>query len=101
MSSVFSNIINNVLRYGNGDFSVSMNENCEIRFTNSAPLLSETQVLKLFDRFYTVENAKGSTGIGLSIARTLVEKMNGKIKASYKEGKLTIGIIFEKVERQK
>lgn len=31
----------------------------------------ETQVKKLFNRFYTVENARTSTGLGLSIARTL------------------------------
>ena len=40
---------------------------------------------KLFERFYTVESARNSTGIGLSIARLLTERMGGDITAEYKD----------------
>lgn len=63
-----------------------------VTFTNSAQSLDEVQVGKLFDRFYTVETARKSTGLGLTIARTLAEQMNGSISASYQEEKLSVTV---------
>ena len=51
--------------------------------------------IKLFERFYTVENAdKNSAGLGLSIVQSFAEKMNCPINADYVEGKLVIEIEF-------
>ena len=40
---------------------------------------------KIFDRFYRGENVgdKQGTGLGLAIAKTIVESMNGTIKAMH------------------
>ena len=46
-----------------------MTENGEITFSNTAPGLDEVQTERLFDRFYTLETARKSTGLGLSIAK--------------------------------
>ena len=67
-------------------------ENGELTFSNHARDLDEVQVGKLFDRFFTVETARGSTGLGLSIARTLMEQMGGKITVEYEDGILKIWI---------
>jgi len=66
----------------------------EIRFSNKAPKLRAVQVEKLFDRFFTVEDARVSTGLGLSIAKTLTEEMGGNIRAEYREETLTIFLVF-------
>lgn len=54
---------------------------------------------RLFDRFYTVENAKGSTGLGLSSAKQLTEQMGGLIRAELDDGELSIVLCWgEKTE---
>lgn len=94
VSRVFSNILNNALKYSDGDLDIIMDDNGEIIFTNTASCLDEVQVGKLFNRFFTVEDARNSTGLGLAISKTLVEQMNGTISAMYENGKLSVRITF-------
>ncbi len=92
LSRIFSNLLNNALKYSDGDLNIRMTPDGTITFTNSAEKLDEIQVGKLFDRFYTVEAARKSTGLGLSIARTLAEQMHGAVSASYEDGKLSMTV---------
>lgn len=94
LSRVFGNIISNAVKYSDGDLKIVLSETGEIVFSNAAARLDEVQVGKLFDRFYTVEAARKSTGLGLSIAKAFVERMNGTITANYNEGRLMIHIMF-------
>ncbi len=91
---VFSNILNNALKYSDGDLEISLMDNGEIRFANTASGLNEVQVGKLFDRFFTVEAARNSGGLGLSIAKTLVENMGGEIGAVYENHRIIIRMKF-------
>ncbi len=86
----FSNILSNTAKYSDGDLTVVLTEAGEILFRNRASHLSQVEADRLFDRFYTVENAKGSTGLGLSIAKHLTEKMGGSIQAEWAKGNLSI-----------
>ena len=91
---VFSNLLNNAIKYSDGDLDITLTDSGEVIFANTASRLNEVQVGKLFDRFYTVEAARKSTGLGLAIARTLIEQMNGTISAKYENGRLSICIFF-------
>ncbi len=90
LSRIFSNLLNNAIKYSDGNLDITLDDDGKITFSNIASDMSEVQVERLFDRFYTLENARKSTGLGLSIARILIEQMNGTITAEYKEGKLFI-----------
>lgn len=94
LARVFSNLLNNAVKYSDGDLDITLFDTGEIIFTNTSSKLNEVQVGKLFDRFYTVEAARKSTGLGLAIARTLVEQMHGTISATYENSRLSICIIL-------
>lgn len=87
---IISNILNNALKYSDGDLRICLTDNGQIRFTNSAVNLSNVDVGKLFDRFYTVDSSRTSTGLGLSIARHLAEKMGAEISAVYDMPEFTV-----------
>ncbi len=97
LSRIFSNIISNAVKYSDGDFSVTLHENGKIIFSNSCKNLSSVDAAKLFNRFYTVDSAIKSTGLGLSIAKFLTERMNGKISSEYKNNMLYITVQFNTV----
>ena len=94
LARVFSNLLNNAVKYSDGDLEITLSDLGEITFANTAKELSTVEVEQLFDRFYTVEAAHHSTGLGLSIARTLVKRMGGTITADYDNGRLTIRIML-------
>lgn len=91
---VFSNLISNAVKYSDGDLRISMDDRGVITFSNKASGLSSVSVEKLFGRFYTVENARNSTGLGLAIAKTFVTDMNGEIHAEYENGRLSVIVSF-------
>ena len=91
---IFDNILSNAVKYADGDLAVTLLPDGAVTFSNSAQALSRVQAERLFDRFYTVEAARDSTGLGLSIAKLLTEKMGGTISADYADGRLRIRTVF-------
>ena len=94
VNRIFSNIISNALKYSDGDLSVVMDKNGCVTFSNTAYNLNTVTVGRLFDRFYTVEASRNSTGLGLSIAKILTERMGGSISAQYQNKRLYVTIDF-------
>ena len=60
--------------------------------SNFADEISEEQLERIFERFYRVDEVRNSSdkhyGLGLSIAKAIVEAHKGEIKAEYLEGKV-------------
>lgn len=94
LARVFNNLMNNALKYSSGDLFIRLRPDGEITFTNIAADLTKVQVERLFDRFYTVQQARNSTGLGLSIARTFIDRMGGTISADLSGDKLIISILL-------
>ena len=91
---VLDNLLANAVKYSDGDLYVRLGADGTIECANQAKNLSSVQVQRLFDRFYTVESARNATGLGLSIARLLTERMGGEIRAEYERDRLRILLRF-------
>lgn len=91
---VFDNILSNAAKYSDKDLTVRLSPDGTVSFENSAKKLDRIETERLFDRFFTVETANGSTGLGLSIAKLLTEKMGGFVSADYRGGKLSVVVKF-------
>jgi signal transduction histidine kinase len=90
---VFENLISNMIRHATGKVSISLKAdegNIVLIFKNEAGSLSEQDIDRLFDRFYTADRSRSSrrTGLGLSIAYSLMSKMDGRLTAKLNDGYL-------------
>lgn len=102
---IFSNIIFNALVHGAGDyhFSIAPKDNgYEFVFRNASEPLTLEELDYLFDRFYVKDVSRNSktTGLGLSIAKEITQRFQGRICAKYQNGHLAICIWFPKGERE-
>lgn len=91
---IFENILSNMIKYSDGNFKIKVERSGKIIFSNKAKKLDTTTVQKIFDRYFTVENANNVTGVGLSIAKQLVEINEGNIIAKYMDKNLVIEVQF-------
>lgn len=94
MNRVLGNVLSNVSKYSPSDLLVTLEADGALTFSNAAPSLTPVLTEKLFDRYFTVESGGQSTGLGLSIARHLMERMGGSVTADWREGVLTVCIRF-------
>ena len=99
ISRIFENIISNALAHGKGDyvFSSCVEENNYIFvFQNSTTDIRESDIEKIFDRFYTTDQSRSrkTTGLGLTIAKKLTMQMGGTIHAALKENMFEITVCF-------
>lgn len=95
---IFSNVISNALKYSDGDLSVCLDETGQLTFRNTARCLNAVAVGQLLDRFYTVKSSRNATGLGLSITKTLTERMGGRLAVSYEDEHLQIVLAFDETD---
>ncbi|MBO0959688.1 HAMP domain-containing histidine kinase [Neobacillus sp. MM2021_6] len=90
LARVFENILTNATYYGDDGQFIDMNgymeaEEVVVQIINYGDYIPEEDLPHLFDMFYTGDKArtdqKDSTGLGLFIAKNIVEQHNGKIHA--------------------
>lgn len=98
---VVANIIRNAMLHGTGDIRIKYgmtDGGVEFICSNRVANPDEVDVDMVFDRFYKADKArnKSSTGLGLAIARELVERMGGSITAKMDgdEFEIRVGMVF-------
>ncbi|MEN1967997.1 HAMP domain-containing sensor histidine kinase [Lentibacillus sp. N15] len=92
---VIENLVINAIKYSSGNVSIrlkKMQSSIRLIISNTVDQLSEHDINYLFDRFYKVDKTRTekSTGLGLSIAKSLMIKMHGNLTAELKENELSM-----------
>lgn len=98
IEEIFSNLITNAINYSpeGGIVTVSahcLNDNIEIKVSDTGVGIPETEIPKIFDKFYRVKDPKTrkvmGTGLGLSIVKGIIEAHNGTIDVESTPGEGT------------
>lgn len=92
LARVLDNLLSNALRYSDGDLVIDLAEDGTLCFANAAHRLDAVEVGRLFDRYFSVEAPQDATGLGLAVARTLVQRMDGALTADYADGRLRLSL---------
>ena len=97
LTQVFDNIVNNAIKYSpNGkNITVRVRQNyhhnrVSISIKDEGVGIPLVHIDKIFNRFYRVDKSRqrsmGGTGLGLALAKTIVEAHKGRIWAQSREG---------------
>jgi CheY-like chemotaxis protein len=90
LSQVFSNLLNNAAKYTNSGGAISLaaevsGASVVVRVTDNGIGLSPAMLTRVFDMFtqvdYSLERSNAGLGVGLTLARRLVELHEGKLEA--------------------
>ncbi|MFD2193113.1 sensor histidine kinase [Oceanobacillus bengalensis] len=96
VTRVIENLISNAIKHSSGNkVTVRLEEKKQVVrliVQNEAHALTEKDVALLFDRFYMADESRSgkNTGLGLSIVKRFMEKMDGNITSELKDGQLLI-----------
>lgn len=87
LERIFLNLLQNAGRYADTYLRISIKEDeqhVSISFINDTTILLEEDIPHLFDRFYMQDSSRnqGGTGLGLTVAKSLVEEMGGTLKVT-------------------
>ncbi len=102
---IVQNILKNALTHGKSQISLALFQTggavC-FRCENDVEHPEEIDVEQVFSRFYKADSARTrvSSGLGLSIAKGLAEKMNGTISAALQDDRFAVELRFPEAKAE-
>lgn len=100
---VFDNLLKNAVSYSFDGTGINItvtgqDENLVITFTNYGDTIPEEKLERIFEQFYRLDSSrgtgKGGAGLGLAIARQIVQLHNGTLSAKSSDGLTEFKVIL-------
>lgn len=97
VTRVLTNLLGNALKHGSGRLSIRLyreGDTLVTSFSNDAPGLTQQDLTRVFDRFYTADQMRTgqNTGLGLAIVKALAQRMGHQAFAQLENGIFTVGV---------
>jgi two-component system sensor histidine kinase ChvG len=91
LDTAFLNLLDNALRFSPPETPVEVRATTrggfvEVDVVDRGPGISEKNLPKIFDRFFTTDADKDGTGLGLAIVRAVVEAHGGSVEVTSRPG---------------
>ena len=110
INQVLNNILSNAIKYSNENTNIKIyieetNSSFKVNIQDNGMGIPKEDIGRIFERFYRVDKARsramGGNGLGLSIAKEIMQEHNGDIKAYSKVGEgTTMQVIFKKYKKE-
>jgi len=103
LARVFNNILKNAIAYSHEKTEIKIStsvkeEGIEISFLNCGKTISKEKLNTIFDKFVRLDEARGistgGAGLGLAIAREIINLHGGSISATSVEGETTFTVFL-------
>ena len=97
VTRILTNLIGNALKHGSKTLDIRLYQEGQTlvtAFSNDAPELTQEDLPRVFERFYTADQMRTgqNTGLGLAIVKALSEQMGHTAFADLKDGVFTVGV---------
>lgn len=105
IKELLSILIDNAIKHGYEDSEIKVRlylekNNINLEVINRGDAIDSEDKIKIFERFYRVDKARnrsdGRYGLGLAIAKNIVEAHNGNITVECNDGYTTFKVIFKR-----
>lgn len=101
---VFDNLIRNAIHYSYPDTTLSLrlfvDTHIHIELSNKGMTIPAEKIERIFEPFYRMDTARqsssGGTGLGLPIAKEIIEALDGQLSASSEDNTITFTIQLPK-----
>ena len=95
LDSILINLIDNARRHGGPGVEVEIRAESRggfgrIEVIDDGPGISESNLARVFERFFTTRRDEGGSGLGLPIVRSLIEAHGGRIEVFSRPGRTTV-----------
>jgi signal transduction histidine kinase len=95
LERIIDNLLSNTLKYADKDIEINLEESNNkaiLRISNICTSINNENVVHIFDRFYMADQVRKGQGVGLglSIVKSLMEKMEGNIIANLEGNEISI-----------
>jgi signal transduction histidine kinase len=99
--TMLANLIDNALTHGGGSpVTVILEQGPTVCVKDEGPGISETNLEKIFDRFFTTARKQGGTGLGLAMVKAIADAYEADVKVESDQNGSVFSVEFKPMENK-